>query len=325
MPSSSAGRPSPTEPVPPLGVVVVNYAAADLLRATLAPLPLTDAVVVVVDNYSGDAERARITALAQECGWQLVPAEDNRGFGPGVNLGVARARALGCDAVLLLNPDAEVDAATVAELHRAVSDRPRALVSPLLVDNQGAVTFAGSLLDLADGRTRGAGRAEVPPRLRRPVGWITAACIACSLDLWDEVGGFAEDYFLYWEDVDFSFRCRAAGAELVVRDDLRVRHDQGGTQGPRAGRAKSSLYYFYNARNRMLFATRHLDRADVWHWLWRTPAISRQILLRGGRRQLLESPGRVVAVARGAGAGMLLGLRALVGRRSGRARPVTTA
>jgi GT2 family glycosyltransferase len=179
-----------------------------------------------------------------------------------------------------------------------------------MIDRDGTITFAGASLDLITGRTHHAAHKGRDPR--RWMGWMTAACLAVHEELWQRTGGLAEDYFMYWEDVDFSMRSVRAGGTLLVRDDLTVVHDQGGTQGPRQGRAKSSLYYFYNARNRMLFAARHLDRCALWGWWWRTPKVSWEIFLRGGRRQLLHSPRLALAAARGAYAGIAIGSRALL-------------
>jgi N-acetylglucosaminyl-diphospho-decaprenol L-rhamnosyltransferase len=306
--------------VSPIGIVVVNFAAADLLRETLVPLGRAHAKIVVVDNFSNDTERDKITALTAEQGWQLVPMADNRGFGPGVNAGVTRARALGCHCFLLLNPDVASTPEVVEQLRLASLASPLALISPRLIDRDGTVSFVGASLDLMTGRTSGAEKAS--QGRTRCVRWITATCLAVHQELWQRTGGMAADYFMYWEDVDFSVRSVQAGGALLVRDDLTVVHDQGGTQGPRRGRAKSSLYYFYNARNRMLFATRHLGKRALWSWWWRTPKVSWEILLRGGRRQLLHSPQLALAAGRGACAGMAIGARALLRDRAGSQGPV---
>ena len=188
-----------------------------------------------------------------------------------------------------------------------------ALISPRTVDLEGKVTFSGSSLNLRDGRTGSATRAAGSPPGTHLI-WLTAACLAVSAQLWDRVGGLAEDYFMYWEDVDFNYRCCAVGATTILREDLTVVHDQGGTQGPRHGRAKSALYYFYNARNRMLFAARHLDRgrglglvvADAQGHLG-DPAAGRPAAT-GGPPQLL------LAAARGGLSGMVIGAKALTRR-----------
>lgn len=291
-------------------VVVVNFASSDLIRAELAVPEFRSAEVVVVDNFSTKQERLAIRALTTERGWTLVEQSDNRGFGAGVNAGVARGLECGHCCFLLLNPDVRVSGVAVAALREAVLDDPMTLASPVLVDENGRVAFAGSTLDLADGKIRGRASfvAEPPPQTFR---WLTAACLAVHKDLWQSVGGFDESYFMYWEDVDFGYRCWQAGANLVLLEERQAVHHQGGTQGPRRGQAKSSLYYYFNIRNRMRFAAHHLSRRDVGRWLLHTPRQSWEIFLRGGRRQIFESPAALLAAFRGFLAALAQGLSAL--------------
>ena len=289
---------------PRLGVVVVSYASSALLEAALVPLATAGAAVVVVDNFSGAQERRRVRGLAQRHGWTLVEPAGNPGFGAGVNAGVRRAAELGCESYLLLNPDARVSAATARSLQQTCLADPLALVSPRLLDPGGRVVFAGSTLDLVDGRTRRlAPASERPDPRSRPVAWLTAACLAVHRDLWRLTGGFDETFFMYWEDVDLCYRALSAGGHLVLREDLTAVHDQGGTQGERRGRAKSSLYYYYNCRNRLRFGVRHLGARALVRWLRATPRVSVEILLRGGRRQLVGQPWLVWSAASGALAG----------------------
>ena len=300
-----------------LGIVVVNYGSAHLVAENLGRVDLTGVPVhvVLVDNHTSDAEADAVRALAAAHGWQAVLLPDNRGFGSAVNAGVAAAREAGCVCFLVLNPDATATAEVVDELRRESLRRPSALVSPRVLRPDGTVWFDGALLDLADGATRRGGPAALrrPPAATQP--WITGACLAVHRDLWDRLGGFDEDYFLYWEDVDLSARCLAAGGELVVREDLVAHHDVGGTQASGAGRAKSAVYYRYNCRNRLVFAARHLSRRRVLAWAWRTPGATRDILLRGGRRQLLRQPGLALAAVRGSAEGLRHVLAALLRRR----------
>ncbi|MCW2742167.1 MAG: hypothetical protein JWR45_2589 [Blastococcus sp.] len=295
-----------------LGVVVVNYGSSDLLRRNLAAVgPLGPSVrVVVVDNLSTPDERRAVEVLTAEFGWELVALPDNRGFGVASNAGIARARELGCVTFCCLNPDASVSPAVLEALREASIADPMAMIVPRIVDSSGRTVFAGSTLGLTDGRT---GAAHGSARSRGPVEeWLTGACVVISAEMVDRTGGFAEDYFLYWEDVDLSHRVLGAGGSLVVRHDLVAVHDEGGTQGERRGRAKSGLYYRYNCRNRLLFAAKNLNRRQLLGWLVRTPAVSWEILLRGGRRQLLQSPRPLLEVLRGTAAGMGLALAALL-------------
>jgi GT2 family glycosyltransferase len=297
---------------PVLGIVVVSFHSATLLAENLAARSIgsvQDHVVVVDNSTDPDAQRA-VADLCAAQRWRLVSRPDNPGFGAGINAGIAAARAAGCTTFLCLNPDAVIDQDVVDALREHSLREPLALISPQLVDSSGAVVFDGSRLNLRDGRIRSrrAGDAEQPPA--GWVDWLTAACLVVHGDLLDRMGGFAEDFFLYWEDVELSYRAVRAGGSLVLRRDLRVLHDEGGTQGARRGRAKSATYYRWNCRNRLLFAARSLGRRDLLRWVLRTPAVSREILLRGGRRQLLHSTRPIRAVLRGSleGVGLALGV-----------------
>jgi len=302
-----------------LAVVVVNYGSHRLLEQNLGSVDLTalPVRVVVVDNWSTEAERAAITALCAARGWTLVGLPDNRGFGAAVNVGVRAGRDAGAICFLLLNPDAVVRADVVAELRRDSLARPMALISPTVLSSAGAVFFDGGLLLLDSGRTR-TRRRDVPGA--RTEEWMSGACLVVHTELLDRIGGFAEEYFLYWEDVDLSHRCLAAGGELVVRRDLVAVHDAGGTQGVQRGTAKSALYYRYNCRNRLLFAAAHLPRRQLLRWIWSTPAVTREVLLRGGRRQLLTQPALMLAAVAGSLAGLRVAAAALLRGPAARAR-----
>jgi GT2 family glycosyltransferase len=263
--------------------------------------------IVVVDNHSSHEEQGAVTALAAERGWELLALPDNNGFAAGVNAGAARARDLGTSGLLLLNPDARVSPEVIAELAARVHADPMTMVCPRIVDSGGTVVFDGSAMDVRSGRLGRLGTARAVP-------WLTAACLAVPSALFERLGGMDESYFLYWEDVDLSFRAHTLGAHLVVASDLTAVHDEGGTQH-RSGRAKSSGYYRYNARNRLLFAAHNLSRGDLARWVLRTPVESTQILLRGGRRQLIKSPRPLLAIVRGSLSGLAIAVRALASRR----------
>ena len=85
-------------------IVVVNFGSHALLATNLEHLAALS--VVVVDNFSTDAERLTIRELSAERGWHLVEMPDNDGFGAGVNAGVRAAVALGHETFVVLNPDA---------------------------------------------------------------------------------------------------------------------------------------------------------------------------------------------------------------------------
>ena len=296
-----------------IGVVVVNYGSTALLKHNLAGLiGAPNCRVVVVDNFSGEVERDRVAELCRDNGWISVLLDNNAGFGAGVNAGLAAARRVGADAYLLINPDAEIDAATLSALHDHVREHPLDLVAPKITRPDGANWSQGFGVDLRSGRMRSRpGLLNLTPA---EAPWLTGTCLALSSELLDRIEGMPDGYFLYWEDVDFSMRVRRAGGRLSVRNDLTAIHDEGGTQRDTRSRTRplSNRYYYYNCRNRLLFATNHLGRRARWSWMLRTPRQSWLILLRGGRRQLIRSPDSLGAAVAGSVVGLSIAARSMI-------------
>ena len=298
-------------------VVVVSYDSAALLERTLARVAedSPEARIVVVDNYSTPEAREELVALASARGWEAVLPETNTGFGGGMNLGAARARELGADLLVLLNPDAVIARSDLIRLAaRAHADR-LALVAPVLKDSTGRIVSDGIVVCLADGsmRSRRSPR-PIPPGGTHP--WLSGACLALSTDLFEVTGGFDARYFLYWEDVDFSARVLAAGGSLDLARDAVAVHDEGGThsesqpqdsgQEGSEDRSKSDIYYYYNVRNRLLYAGLHLDRATQRRWVATAGRAAREIVLRGGRRQLLRTRRPLITAAQATRDGLRL-------------------
>jgi N-acetylglucosaminyl-diphospho-decaprenol L-rhamnosyltransferase len=303
-----------------VAVVVVNFGSHELIRANFGPLDLAavGARLVVVDNHRSAADTEAIRALATEHGWHLVETGRNAGFGAGANAGARVALAGGADVLVVANPDLAMTAEVVAELAAVVRADHDVAVAPRIVRPDGSLWFGGGFISLDDARTLltpadAVGPADVaepagpagpaPAASPRTPPWISGACFAMHRDLWTTVAGFDDDYFMYWEDVDLSYRVVKAGGRLEVRQDLVAVHDVGGTQHDVTQRAKSSMYYYYSCRNRLVFAAKHLDRRDRRRWVRTTPADSRRVLLRGGRRQLVAPHRTLWPVLKGAAAG----------------------
>ena len=292
----------PSDARRPLAVIVVSYASASLLAQNLVrtAAAAAPALVVVVDNPSTDVERDAVRSLAEEHGWVLVAPATNLGFGGGVNAGVAAALRLGARDLLVLNPDAHIDAASVRALRGAADDDGLAMLAPVIRTAEGDPWFAGADVYLEDGATRSWAQRERFPRGERWE-WLSGACLWIPEEAWGLAGGFDEDYFLYWEDVDLSRRLVERGGRLRLVPEATAVHDEGGTHrdAGQGGRAKSSVYYYFNIRNRMLFAVKHLDRSGVERWSGHVLSSARDVLLRGGRRQFLHSMLPVRAAWRG--------------------------
>ena len=291
--------------------MVVSYGSSTLLEEGLLPVArrAPDLTVVVVDNFSSAGERTRMRSLCVREGWRLVAPGGNTGFGVGADLGIAEAVRAGCEAVVLLNPDARAEPAVLRELLGAVHADRDLLLSPTVTLPDGSPWFVRGRLDLHSGRTstRGGGQVGAGPAA---VPWLSGACLAASVEGWQMRGGFDPGYFLYWEDVELSLRWQRSGGRVEVRADLVVVHDVGGTQEGPAG--KSPLYVRRNCRNRLLLAGQ-LGRATYLRWLRLAPSYGWETVRRGGRKRLLRRPGLLVAALRGTIEGAVMGAGAVLG------------
>lgn len=294
----------------PLAIVVVNFGSHALLERNLLGLSqrIPDALIVIVDSFSSWDERRIVESQANDHGWDLVSPPVNVGFGKGMNIGVEHAAAKGFDTYLLLNPDAIVDLGSVELLCDALAREPMTLWCPIIRKPDGAIWFGGADVYLDSGVIRAASRRD-PENPRRTRPWLTGAALMVGADLWNRCGGFSEEYFLYWEDVEFSYRVQQAGGSLKILETATVVHDEGGTHATAKqsrNQAKSDIYYYYNIRNRLLYAARTLDEADFRRWKRSVPSSTLEILMRGGRRQFLRPVGPLNAAFRGIKDGLRL-------------------
>jgi GT2 family glycosyltransferase/glycosyltransferase involved in cell wall biosynthesis len=231
------------------GVVVLDHGRPrDALRAAASALdPRLAVPVVLVSN--GTAAPAE--ALP---GVEPLPLPRNLGYAGGMNAGIERLRARGCDRVLLLNNDATLAPGALRRLAEALEDATLGAVAPLVVrDSDGRVESRGARFDPASGRFHLLGHGEDPvdEEGQREVPALTGAALMLSGPALARVGLLDERYFHSFEDVDWCLRARASGLRLAVVLGARAFHAGAQTLGPRA---PERLYYA--ARNHVVAAER---------------------------------------------------------------------
>ena len=174
-----------------VSVVMVVYMTGEALEQSLTCV-LADPLVnelVVVDNGSTPVDAARLRTLADRDGRvTLLQGHGNIGFARGANLGARKAKG---DLLLFLNPDAFLQPGCIAELARAIEDRP----VPSIVGAAGASPITGNMSGHGPrgaGEAVGAGARGVLPRpspLRRACGPGRAHAAARRADAVDDALG----------------------------------------------------------------------------------------------------------------------------------------
>jgi GT2 family glycosyltransferase len=237
-----------------VGVVVVAYNGLDDVRSCLRSLACATyprLSIVLVDNASSDGTA---DAVRREFGGVTVLAlPENCGFTGGNNVGIRWCLEHGCDAVLLLNSDTRVEPDFLDRMAphlarcRVVAPEIRSRERPeRKLDAIGWFDWARGVARPASG---GVGRAgPLPTRI------ASGCCLLVPRAVFDRVGLLDENFFLYFEDVDFVVRAQLAGFELVQERSAVIYHRESETA---ADAEVSPLKIYYNTRNRLYLMRKH--------------------------------------------------------------------
>lgn len=242
-----------------VAVLIVNWNGGALLRRCLESVQRQQRPpdhLVVVDNGSSDGSLEQAATLLRSA--EVITLSHNAGFARGNN--VAAAAATRYDSLALLNPDAVADPGWLAALVSAADQHPtaaafasqiRLAAAPHLLDGAGdSYHVSGRAWRNAHGCPLSAGPSAAVE--------VFAPCAAAALyrrEAFEDVGGFDERYFCYFEDVDLGFRLRLRGHSCMYVPTAIVDH-------------VSSAFSGYRSN----FAVYHGERNMVWTFLKDMPA-----------------------------------------------------
>jgi len=268
-----------------VSVVIVSYRSAALTIACLRSLvterslPGINLNVVVVDNDSGDAPA--IAAAIESEGWSwitLMVAPRNGGFAYGNNLGIAEAFRLGSPAYLhLLNPDTQIKPGAIRTLVEYLDRHPEVGIAGSSFENGDgsdwpfAFRFPSLMSELEAGLNWGVASrlmkrwavAQVMSPHAQPTDWGSGASMMIRRGVLERIGGLDENYFLYFEETDFCWRSKRAGAPMWYVPQSRVVHIGGqSTKVTERNVAPRRLpAYWFESRRRYFMRTGSLPRA----------------------------------------------------------------
>jgi N-acetylglucosaminyl-diphospho-decaprenol L-rhamnosyltransferase len=271
-------------------IVIVNYRTAELAIACLHSLEgevqaaasrLGHVRVVVTDNASLDGSVDRIHEAVRSCGWgewvSIQPLERNGGFAQGNNAAIRPALA-SCeppDYIWLLNPDTIVRPGALATLVDFLEGRPEAgiagcrLVDPAGVPEWSAFRFPSVLGELENGMRLGLVSkllarwvvSPPAPSITSPCDWASGASLLVRRAVFEAIGLLDDNYFMYFEEVDFCLRARRAGWSCWYVPHAQVVHLAGQSSGVTGQKARSGRRPEYWFAARRYYFRKHLGRA----------------------------------------------------------------
>jgi GT2 family glycosyltransferase len=242
-------------------VIVLNWNGRQWLEGCLSSLRRQNCgafEVVVVDNASTDGSIDFVRERFPEC--HVVALDANMGFAAGNNAG---ARGATVPYLAFLNNDTEADCGWLSALVGAAERDPTVgLVTSHVVfmDRADTTDSAGDGYLRCGGGFKHRHGQRVDAQLQsREVFGACGAAFLIRRELFERLGGFDEDLFMVYEDVDLSYRARLLGARCTFASDALVKHAGSASLGTVSARA-----VFYGQRNLEWTWIKNSPRAILW-------------------------------------------------------------
>jgi len=233
-------------------VVTVTYNSSAQLDEFLSSVTSSETVAlacVVADNNSNDVALTR--GITASHGVTLLALENNRGYGGAINAAVSTLPSE-VEYVLISNPDVKIGHLATSALLNEMSADPRVgSVGPRVLNSDGTTYPSGR--ELPSLRT-GIGHAlfsHIWPQnpwsrtyraesegadFRREVGWLSGSCLLVRRSAFEQLAGFDESFFMYFEDVDLGFRLGKAGWKNIYTPSASVVHAGAASTSAEAGK-----------------------------------------------------------------------------------------
>ena len=276
---------------PTVSIITVNYKQAEVsnqLLASLQKLTWPELEIIVVDNNSGKDETDKIET--RYANTRLIRNQENLGFAGGNNVGIKASTG---EYVLLLNNDTEVGPGFIEPMVELLEQDPRiGAVSPKIkfYDQPEIIQYAGfTPMNPYTLRMRALGNRE-PDRGQHDRCGETSFAHGCAMmvprRVIQRVGLMPEEYFLYYEEHDWSSAMRSLGYKIYYQPRSEVYHKESVSV-----KKNSVLKTYYVNRNRILYMRRNhplLQRtaASAYLLLISLPKNVTAFLLRGEMKHL---------------------------------------
>ncbi len=231
-----------------VGIVIVSYNSATELGLCLKSAQAAvkhagvGSEIVVVDNASKD----RSCAVAEKAGIKVIANDSNLGFSMANNIGIRYLFEAKCTHILILNPDAMMQPASLSVLIDGFDPQNHiGATGPGMLDGKGKSATAGYYLKAPTWFSTLLFSTFLRPHfIKRPffvkhfyeetgldhdrvVEQIPGACLFTSKKVLDDIGLLDEDFAIWFEDVEWCYRARKNGYVMQYCHDALVQHEGG--------------------------------------------------------------------------------------------------
>jgi GT2 family glycosyltransferase len=221
-----------------IAVSIVSYNTSGLLKKLLENLYSQKKVEIseiwVVDNNSSDDSVKMIQKDFPKV--KLIQSKENLGFAKGQNLALKKIKA---PLTLILNPDTNFSFDVLNNMEQFMDNNPALGVASCkilggsgeIVSNGGDLPFGFALVSwLFNFDFKGMPsfhRSDKEFLKTKNAGWVGGTFMWARKEVFDRAGFFNEDYFMYFEDVEFCYRARRKGFKIGLNPEVTITHLSG--------------------------------------------------------------------------------------------------
>lgn len=234
--------------VPNVTVLILNFNGRDDLVTCLESLaeltyPQERTEILVVDNGSTDGSADYVASHFPDV--RLIRLPENVGFAKGNNVGVEAATG---EYIALLNNDMRVDPEWLSALVDVIETDPdvAAVGSKILTWDGDDIDFVGGTVNFYGMGFQPQDKEALADGTIREVLFACGGAMLIKRDVFIDVGGFDEDYFAYFEDVDLGWRLWVLGHRVLLAPRS-VTYHRGHTTGKKFATERRALLYERNA------------------------------------------------------------------------------
>ncbi|WP_184549239.1 glycosyltransferase family 2 protein [Mucilaginibacter sp. FT3.2] len=242
---------------PLVSIISVNYntdsVTAEMLQS-LQHITYPNVEIIIVDN----ASKVDAAYLVEKFPFiQFIQNAINEGFAGGNNRGIEKAKG---EIILLLNNDTEVEPSFIEPIVKLFkTDDSIGIISPKIryFYTENIIQYAGGTAInpfTARGKFIGTGEADCAQyNVAHQTHLAHGAAMAIHKKVFDKIGLLPENYFLYYEELDFSEHAQRAGFTIWYQPSSVVLHKESMSVGK-----LSAMKIYYQNRNRLLFIRRNI-------------------------------------------------------------------
>lgn len=236
-----------------VGIVLVNYNGEKFQNEcirSIKEMEYTNYEIILVDNGSRDKSVELVKKEFDDI--HIIETGENCGVAKGNNIGIKKSMELGCEYILLLNNDTEVDKFMLTHMMKKASKEVMVTCKMYYFSPNNVIWCAGGKINWKDALTEHFGEGEIDKGQcdeSKFVEYTPTCCLLIHKSIFESVGIMDENYFMYYDDTDFVVRANSKGYKIWYESSAKLWHKVSSSSGG----AVSKISTYFLIRNRLYF------------------------------------------------------------------------